>query len=53
MIEDGFYWIKKDHDGEWTIAELENGEWWIIGSRDTWRHEEIAEVGAQIKQPAQ
>lgn len=51
MIEDGFYWIKLEDSSEWTIAELEGGTWWVIGSGDRWEREHISELGPKIKQP--
>lgn len=51
MIKEGFYWIKLDADGEWTVAELENDRWYVIGAEDGWSREEIAEIGPAIEKP--
>ena len=29
-IAEGFYWAQCD-DGEWTVAEQQNGRLWVIG----------------------
>ena len=37
MIEPGFYWVRiVGHGDEWTVAELDAGKWWVIGSGDSW-----------------
>ncbi len=51
MIEDGFYWVKTADSDEWTIGELEGGEWFFAGSTDIYSGDYIREVGPQIKPP--
>ncbi len=52
MIEDGFYWVQCDTDQDLTIAELKNGEWWLIGCEDPWPPHDIHEIRARIECPA-
>lgn len=52
MLENGFYWIKVYDEGAWTIGELENGDWWVIGSGETWNRGEITTIGAKIESPS-
>ena len=49
-MENGFYWVKVDIVETWQPAEYENEVWWLIGSYDRWRAEEIT-VGDKIEQP--
>jgi hypothetical protein len=50
-MEPGFYWSKIKGFGLWTVAEYVDGKWWVIGSKDEWRLDEL-EVGQRLATPS-
>ena len=35
-MSDGFYWIRDWVSKEWSIAEYREGQWFFLGSHDTY-----------------
>jgi hypothetical protein len=51
MIENGLYWVCLDEDRDWTIAEMANGKWWVIGCEDPWLDGSLHEIGPKVERP--